>query len=191
VVSEHLKEIYAQPDVFLVTIYCDYEDRENQTLENMFLSVIHQMVEQLPAIPQEICQIYQRGSHRDSRNQIIPSIRNLLLALQHHLKHIRTVFIVLDALDEGTQQVQDQLVAKIRKLYVQDLRLICMSRPLPKLKGLFQEAESIPISARAEDLSLFIKNRIHRVQSLKMHIAKAESLEREILESVVRMADGM
>jgi hypothetical protein len=101
------------------------------------------------------------------------------------------VFVVLDALDEGQQIVQDNLVPKVLTLPFQDIRLICMSRPLPQFKQLFDGTETIAITANEDDLSLFINKRIEKSQRLKLHIKKAPSLEKDIVDKVIKMADKM
>jgi hypothetical protein len=68
-VTDHLKARDPRPDTQVATVYCGHEVREEQTLDNMLLSIIHQVLEQLPAVPQEIQDIYKKGSRSDSRNR--------------------------------------------------------------------------------------------------------------------------
>ncbi|KAH9240517.1 hypothetical protein K456DRAFT_1719773 [Colletotrichum gloeosporioides 23] len=138
---------------------------------------------------------HERGSlelrqlHRDTRRGFSPSLEKLRSAVRLTSAMSRTLFVVLDALDEANEKVQDLIVDRISNLPFQDVRLFCTSRSLPKFKHMFATTDEIEIAA-FDDISIFVRKQVSLQSRLRTIIGTDSGLEKSIVDKVTKEANG-
>ena len=155
--SDHLRTQFSQDSSSsaIITLYCDYQKQEEQDLDNLIRSVYRQIIECLPKIPESARSLYE-SERRQPRPPV--DVTQLISAFQTTISCSRTVFVVLDALDEASEKVQDSIVNKICHLPFPDVRLFCTSRPSLKFDEYFQDFLQLEIRATDHDLKAFIED---------------------------------
>ncbi|KAF3801944.1 hypothetical protein GCG54_00015166 [Colletotrichum gloeosporioides] len=170
----------------LVTLYCDYGSQAIQTLDEVERSIFHQILDGMPRLPQEIYDLHQK-----TKDGFSPLLSDLHGIFRSSSIEIGTIFVVLDALDEATEDVQNGLIARISRLPFADVRLLCISRPSTKLERKFQSHPHIQIRASDADITTFVRHRISDSPRLHDVVGQDEALKQTIATEVSASADGM
>ncbi|KAK4213049.1 hypothetical protein QBC37DRAFT_423640 [Rhypophila decipiens] len=96
VVIEYLINRYHNdPTVGIAYIYCNFRQTDKQTLDDLLASLLRQLAESLPPLPQPVTDLYER--HKTKRTR--PSTAELSKALQG-INAFSRAFVLVDALDE-------------------------------------------------------------------------------------------
>ena len=112
-------------------------------------------------------------------------------AFESSATSLSTVFVVLDALDEAGERVQDHIVREISELPFPDVRLFCTSRPFPRFDELFHDSPKIEIRATDEDIRAFVKAQIEERSRLHKLVKKDQKLQEDIVAKIIEKAEGM
>lgn len=105
----------------------------------------------------------------------------------------RLVHVVIDALDESSDREEDGLdfVSSVCSLGSQ-VKVLCTSRPATSLQtAFFREWHAIPISAREEDVKMFLEAQVQQQHRLQRHIKADPTLKDDIIQAIVRESQGM
>src|SRR5438046_1366183 len=99
-------------DAAIAYIYCSYREQHNQTVVNLIMSLLLQIVRKNDVIPDEIKSLYIE--HRNMRSKRMTCSKLLQQEVRRHSK----VFIVIDALDECPESngIRESFLAEIREL---------------------------------------------------------------------------
>ena len=120
-----------------------------------------------------------------------PSLSDLTKILSHELASFYRVYIVLDALDEFSDDNggQERLIETMRSL-CNNIHLLVMSRDITTIGLLFKADTRLDIRADDKDISLYIMSKLSygRLASL---IKRRDDLRQAILDRVIEKADGM
>jgi hypothetical protein len=127
---------------------------------------------------------------RQGGSEIIKTgdITTLMRALA---KLYRTVYIIVDALDEHRAESRASFVDQLITLPFQSCRLLVTSRLLPGIETIFQEYPRLPIEPKSDDIKTFVRTRIPLLPKLASHVSKRPELEAEIIEGISSKAKGM
>jgi hypothetical protein len=166
-------------------MYCDYQDQEEQTTENILGAVITQLLRILPEMPEAVLKLYG-----DRVNQKKP----LSLEDAHNIFYITCaqfskVYVCLDALDELRDP---QGLLKCLHDGPSLIQIFLTSRPYihETVQEYFKGEHSITIKAHESDIRLFIEHEIGGPNDIEPK-AMDETLRMDILEKVVDSAKGM
>lgn len=132
--------------------------------------------------------LYENHTLSQTRPSITEYTNLLRLAVQSYSK----VLVVIDALDEcnevdGTRKA---LISELRKLKPQ-LNLLVTSRDIPNLQRQLQDATRLEIQASDEDIRNYIEERISSSDRLSMYVKKDSSLQKVMIDTVTKNAQGM
>lgn len=89
-----------QSDAVVLYTYCNYKERLMQTPINMIAGLLSQLIRHQRLIPEPLRRLYERFQKRGIR----PDLNDLSSVLQDQLKLCSRAFIVVDALDEYSDQ---------------------------------------------------------------------------------------
>src|SRR5579862_3445203 len=119
-IIHYLEKTFAGMNVGVAYIYCEYKGQD-QTAINFVASLLRQLTQQLSIIPDKLMAVYKK--HKDRHTH--PQLGKYSSLLQLVLRGFSQVFIVIDALDEYTEDdgTRDSLLTEIRKLQP-DIRLL-------------------------------------------------------------------
>ena len=118
-----------QERLAVLYIYLDHTATKIQTLRNLFGSLLKQLVqdrEQHTALPQSVTELYEK-----CKGEIQPSVDDYINVLKKEISNsYKRVFVVVDALDEFPEEVQDGLHKRLEDLAPGKIGLLITSREI-------------------------------------------------------------
>jgi hypothetical protein len=151
-------------------------------------SLLKQLVQDQPLISPNIRKLYD--THVNKRTSPTPT--ELLGALESEIGAFSKVFIVVDALDECTEDDNRRATLLGALLYLPEtVKLLVTSRPLPTIETDLKGIARLDIRAKNKDVQMYVKGRIPREKRLARHIGKDPNLGKILVETIVNSAKGM
>jgi NACHT domain len=185
IVIDHLSQekIRESPVAYL---YCSYDKRQAQTASSQLSIVLRQFVEQQSGqIPESVRSLYDLHIAKGSR----PTLADISDTLLKVVMGLEGAFLVVDALDECSDETRKELLNQVRKLQASSsLSLMATSRPSPSLGKDFHGAMQLDIRAQEQDIGYYLDSRLSELSS---SIQQDEKLKQEIKHQIVETADGM
>ncbi|KAJ7589318.1 Pfs, NACHT and ankyrin domain protein [Mycena floridula] len=192
IIVEHLRSAILQPKIAVIYIYCDYRQQEAQTPIQLLGSVLKQLAQQHPVPSDHLLALHKKYPSQGDH----PSIDEVFKALQAEVSLYSQVYIVVDALDESSEN------NKARELFFPShpqglwslsdhIQLLVTSRDILSISQEFNNIARIPIEAHDEDLETYIRGRITTDKKLKKLVKDDRVLAVEIIEQVILKAAGM
>lgn len=140
-VIHHLERLYdSDPYTALAYFYFSFNETEKQSTENMLRSFIVQLCGGRPDTPKPLLDLHL---YRDKNLQ--PGLEKLEETLQASTQDFKSVYLVIDALDEcpranGERDKLLKCLEKVHKWTLTNLHVLYTSRPEPDI-----EAELVPL----------------------------------------------
>ncbi|MCJ1314070.1 hypothetical protein MMC25_007750 [Agyrium rufum] len=187
VAIDHLCQMSETDDRAVACVFCSYKSQASQGGANLFAALLRQLVQGRPSLASPVELMHQKHARQNSR----PTLNEILEALQSVCAAVRTVWIIVDALDEyaDADRMPNRLVDELFKLQVgSDVKLLFTSRDIPDITEKFQSTPTIQISASAEDVTLYVTGQLPRLPKC---IQRDEGLQRQVQSSIVNAVDGM
>ncbi|KAL8721445.1 MAG: hypothetical protein Q9181_007702 [Wetmoreana brouardii] len=148
-----------QPETSVICLYCMYKERDSQTAEHLLGSVVKQLAESYPRqfLP-EIREFYQ--ACKKSRKRPIPA--DFVSLLGSMLRTFRRNYIVIDALDECTDDVKDSLLDSHKALQeICNLKIMVTLRPDTITASLNPfKTGFLQVRAQNADIEKYLRSRI-------------------------------
>lgn len=153
----------------------------------MVRCVLKQLIHQLAELPRDIDDEYDKWDKGGRKNRPDGDVVVKLL-ISCSKKFSKGVFIILDALDECLERLEEErLLSHLKKFYDARVRLFVTTRPHLlqelELQEVFSNAHTIQISARDDDVESYLRSKLIKLRSGK--------LKEEIVEKIKAAADGM
>jgi len=167
-------------------LYCNYKERNNQTATNLVACVLKQLLQTRPTVADDAVTLYQKHLSKKTR----PCLDELNCLLQSEVRRFSRVFVVIDALDECTECEATILLHELRKL-LSHIRLLVLSRHVKYIERELHQEAYLEIFAHDEDIERYAKARIQEQSKLIRHLKAEPTLRDDILQSVVKKAQGM
>jgi hypothetical protein len=172
----------------VILMYCDYRDKEIQTIISIMGSLAQQLVSQACFIPEQVWEIHKELSKERKPIDLEASQTIIKLILERFDR----VYVCFDALDECQPDVRRQLLDFLRTVSGTTLRLFVTGRPNVESElgnSLVEKPMSkIPIVANVEDIELYLAQRFS--QDLRPE-AMDETLRAQIKEKIIQWSQGM
>ncbi|KAF2496560.1 hypothetical protein BU16DRAFT_507020 [Lophium mytilinum] len=168
-------------------IYCNFRRHHEQKPEDLLSSILRQLVEGQPVIPDEIEILY---SHlKDIRAR--PSLKQILTVLQAVILTFSKTFIIVDALDEC--QISDggrqKFLTALFNLQVQtESNIFATSRYIPEITARFASAIRVEIRATDEDVRRYVDGRL---PELPPFVSRNPNLQEHVKSVLVEAVEGM
>lgn len=187
VIVDYLKQWTQQDSVAIGYVYCIY-NAVDQTATNLIASLFQQVVQQQSVLSGDVTSLYDH--HNEERTR--PSLPEYIRLLQAHIQRFSRIFIVVDALDECSEDdgVRDLFLAQLRYL-LPNIRLLVTSREITSLGRAFDDATRLEIRANEDDLRTYIQVQIEEQALLRSHIKDDPSLKDTIINTIIEKANGM
>ncbi|KAH9907762.1 hypothetical protein F4778DRAFT_446080 [Xylariomycetidae sp. FL2044] len=177
-------------DTAFAYIYCDYNQRKEQTPTVLMSSVLQQLLQHSTGVhfPPELSSLYDLHRKYGTR----PTLTQITDILRKFAVRFKTIHVVIDALDECAETEEDalRLVSDIRSLGAQ-VKLLCTSRFSTTLESYFEESTRLEIAAQNDDIGLFLDAQIQRQQRLSRHVRADPTLKKDIIEAITDECQGM
>ncbi|KAH6874833.1 hypothetical protein BKA70DRAFT_1412791 [Coprinopsis sp. MPI-PUGE-AT-0042] len=167
--------------VCVAYVYLRYS--EPLSIRDILESLVKQIVERHDDLIPIIEAIYARHKKEGTK----PSQEELREVLEGFVRHGKTLFFVLDALDEMKADDRPILLNLLTSL---DAKLFITSRPLEPLQRQFADAQVFNIAASPSDLDLHIKHFLRHSPEV-MALLEGTDLEEQIAETIHQKSGGM
>lgn len=187
IVIDHLCNTIRSEDIGIVYIYCIYKMQLQQTLVNLFASLLKQLLQQQGVVSDDLKTLYRRHVQTETR----PTLDEIFTMLQSQINRFSQVFVVVDALDECPveNRVRQDLLSKLDALQTShNIHLMVTSRPLPDIMQQFPSSLRLEIRAKEEDINQYLDGQMHRLAGCVM---RSVDLQEFVKESIVKAVDGM
>ncbi|EUC41885.1 hypothetical protein COCMIDRAFT_49808, partial [Bipolaris oryzae ATCC 44560] len=145
-------------DIGIAYIYFDYADKEAQSLENVFASVLKQVVlcKEKESI-EEVRRLYRACNMGAQR----PEIDTLVETLGHMSQYFKQIFIVFDALDECSDKLRAVLLKQLESLDNPRWRFFVTGRShLSDVSMKFPSCSELVVAAHRDDVEKLVLERI-------------------------------
>jgi Cdc6-like AAA superfamily ATPase len=178
IIEQHLRAAQSarRPVAF---IYYSYKRQDQQTLRHTLETILRQVVDGLPTIPEPVAKVFSQT----------PSIDELKNTLRELLEDCEELTIVTDALDECRDNVRSDVLSWITDLQASvPVRYLATTRDYysDTFHSIFQDQPALEVKASRHDLELYTR---FRARTLRAKV-QPDLLE-ELIEGVVTAADGM
>jgi Cdc6-like AAA superfamily ATPase len=185
IVIDHICAKYRTDcSISIAYVYCNYGRQQQQKAEDLLLSLLKQLGQKQAFVPESIKTLYERHSRERTR----PSFNEILEALKSVAAQYSRVLILVDALDEVSDDERQKFLSGIFDLQRKTgTNLFVTSRIDDKIGKLFDEALSLQIRASNEDLEGYVDGRIRRIKSYIVD----DDLRDRIIREVIGAVDGM
>ena len=184
----HLQKNAKNNKVRIAYIFCNYKDAANQTTAYLLAALLQQLATgHGNTIPESLQRLYESHSH----DRTYPSFQELSNTLETIISNIGSVFVLVDALDECSNEnaTRDQLLKRLRALQSNyDLRLMATSRFIPEIENEFEHDLKLEIRASEFDIERYVSGQIHRLPRCIQH---DHDLQELIQRTISRATDGM
>jgi hypothetical protein len=187
VIDRLINQYRSNPNIGIAYVYCNFRRKDEQKLNDLLASLLKQLSETKPSLPDAMRDLYNR--HRAHRTR--PSANELSKALQSVSDSYSKVFVVVDALDEC------QMSEGCRVRFIQECcalqgqcraKLFMTSRFLPEITERFNKEDSLEIRATKDDIKRYVEG---QTSKLPPFIQQNQHLLEEIKKEVSEVVDGM
>ena len=171
--------------VGIAYIYCNFRQQQEQKPEDLLASLLKQLVQEQPLIPEKVKSFYEL--HKNKRTR--PSLDEISQVLHFVVADYSRAFIIIDALDEC--QVSDggrrRLLSEI--LNLQDktgASFYATSRFIPEIRKEFEGNVSLKIRASNKDVRRYLD-----ISQLPSFVLRSPDLQEEVKTEIIKAVDGM
>jgi len=188
IVVDHLNTKYGNDNsVGIAYLYCNYQRQQEQKPIDLLSSLLKQLVQAQPSVPENVKSLYQSYKDKPTR----PSFDEISNVLHSIVAGYSRAFIVVDALDEC--QISDgsrrRFLLEILNLQATSrTNLFATSRYIPEIEKWFEEAIILEIRANDEDVRRYLDNHI---SELPLFVSRSLNLQEEIKTAILKAVDGM
>ena len=198
-VVDHLQDEFRKdPDIGIAYLYCDYHQNQAQTPTNLLASLWEQLLinkENKLLVPSAAKSLYEQLCNPRSR----PSSEEIRTLLQIEVAKCRTVFMIVDALDECLDDGAD--ILKDLAMLKPNTRLMFTSRPHVQLNLIFPTTQNLEIRANDADLDKYLTARLlcigldphdtAKAHRLRSTIREGKEFSKKIISGIISRAEGM
>lgn len=182
---DHLDKEYLNEGSAVIYAYCYYKERSQQSLPNFLGGLLKQLLFLRKAVTAEVKALYEKHQGRD-QNVTLADISNLL---QAELRRYRKVFIIVDALDEYSENQNDcnSLLAELERLRKYS-NMMLTSRFVAPYDHAFCGASRVTIAAKDRDVRKYLESQI---PTLPRFVKANLELQELIIQTITEAVEGM
>lgn len=166
-------------------VYCDFRRQSEQSVEDLMASLLKQLSQYWPSLPDIVRRLYDRHRHRRTR----PEFDEISTTFRSVAAMYSKVFIIIDALDECHTSSDCRTRFLTESLDFQatcDVNIFATSRFIPQIMQRFNDCMKLEIRAHDQDVQRYLRGRILQCES-KLLISHSEEMQADITKAV----DGM
>jgi len=192
IVIDTLREQAREQNIAVLSLYCDYRARMDQSAVNMIGGLLRQVTLGPTRIPGEIQNAFEESKNRGGQGLRLPEMLKLFVKV---IAPIERVYICVDAVDELPPRDRLEFLRTLRQIIQEapNTRLFLTGRPYicEELdKHLTKGAHIIHIVADQGDIARYLNQMMgeddHRDSGLM-----TESLKHDIIKTITEKASGM
>ncbi|KAL6819261.1 hypothetical protein V8C40DRAFT_281571 [Trichoderma camerunense] len=189
VVINHLQTTFRHDqDVGIAYIYFHYKEEGNQNIEDLLASLLEQLLRSQTHLPESTVGLFKLHSKIRTR----PSDDELFSDLTFTIRRYKTVFFILDAMDECQRSSLKVLLSYLFQLQSgHDIRIVGTSRPIQVFTNMFPNDNDLlllDIRATPSDVLAYLEGQMH---SLSYFVRSNPELQEDIKSGISEAVDGM
>jgi hypothetical protein len=187
IVIDYLLNNIQEKNIGIAYMYCSYRNRLEQTLVNLFGSLLKKLLQSQPSISKDMKNFYERHISKRTR----PTLEETFQVLRSEMSQYSQVYIVVDALDEYSNEIspRELFLSKLRTLQATSpMNLMVTSRSIPNIAQGFQNAMQLEIRATGEDVRQYLEGQMFRLATC---VTGNMRLQENITSGIIEAADGM
>ena len=153
----HVTETFGGRTTAIVYIYCDYANLTTFAVENLWGSIVQQLVEQT-------C---HAGTIAKLKAFLTNSAKNrklteddLSLCIENTSRDFDAVYTFVDALDECPEDNRDKSMGRLQRYSIGNMRVLLTSNPNVDLKAQMPHAILAGVAAVSDDIAAFVGSKI-------------------------------
>lgn len=175
-------------------IFCDYQTKNSMQVLDYLSALLQQIASQnagrVASAVRPLLKLYDE--YKDNGG-VQPSEAEIRQALTSTIAASETVYIVIDALDECSEEVLEELMDSIAELTRShhNIRLLFTSRPLDKIVGAcggleeeFPSMLKVQITAQEADVRAYVRSYLGTQRTLKRDAELSQRIEDTIARAV-------
>jgi Cdc6-like AAA superfamily ATPase len=187
IVIDSLETLYLDDKTIgIAYVYCNFRRQDEQTAKELLASLLKQLLQHLPALPDNIELLHNKHKDKQSR----PSLAEISTTLSSITTLFSKVFILIDALDEcrTSDGSRTKFLEEVFEMQAKsEIKIFATSRPIPDIMGLFEESTSLEISATDEDVRMFLHSRMSQLPCF----FRRRGLQDKVINGLVASVEGM
>jgi len=177
-------------NIAVLSLYCDYKERENQSAVNMIGCLLEQVTWSAARIPSEIQSAFEDSKKGGGQGLRLPDMLGLFVKV---ISSIECVYICVDALDELLPQDRSGFLRSLRQI-IQDApntRLFLTGRPhiRGELEKHLMKGAHIDIVADQDDIARYLSQKMDEDDDRGQELMK-KSLKHDITKAIMKKASG-
>lgn len=188
VINDLVSKAESNTEVGIAYVYCSFERATEQNREHILSSLLKQLAERAPDVPESLRSIFEKHKNWQTR----PSFGELSQTFESVCKMFAKVYILIDALDEcqadGCRSSLLKTLFKQRTGTEAPVHLFATSRFIPEIEEEFKDPLKCEIKASEKDVRDYVS---HRISEIRVRIDKTPGLETEIIDGVTQAVRGM
>jgi hypothetical protein len=168
-------------------LFCNYKAQLEQSAANFLAVVLKQLVQSQPDLATLVIRMH--GKHEKQKSR--PSLDEILGAIQSACAAYSTIYLVVDALDECSNQdgTRIQFISKLREVQAKtNMHLIVTSRFIPDVVEQFESGPTLEVRASDHDVRRYVAGQLLR---LPRCVQRNDGLARDIQNKIAEAVDGM
>jgi hypothetical protein len=176
---------HTDPSVGIAYIYCNFRRQDEQTVDHFLAALLKQLAENQPPPAKTMTEL----SNRHKKKRTWPLLEEISAALRSVTCAYSRVFIVIDALDECSDECRARLLSEAVRLQADcKVNILVTSRFIPETTDKFVNSISLEIRARDADVQSYL---VGRLSQLPTFVRDDRHLQQEIATQIVDAASGM
>lgn len=182
---DRLKAIVEGDNIGVAWVYYNYRFQASQGPSALLSALLKQLVRNRPRFTPIVKALH------DSRDEPGSRLEELHRALSKVLASLDRTYIVVDALDECSDQygARTKLIEQLQALQqVAKVHLFYTSRPVPEVVSSIPADAVMRIHTQDDDARLYIVGQYHRMPEF---VQKSRELRETITDNIVSVIDGM
>jgi Cdc6-like AAA superfamily ATPase len=179
---EYLQSPERSKKLRVAYFFCNYQRQEEQKTQDILAALLRQLVEQQDQIPEDVHKLYQ--SYKSSR-PCSDELSKILSIIGNHDR----VYLIVDALDECSEEVRKRVCEKIQSLQdISKASFMATSRPIDAMNKEFPPNSRFEIRAQAEDVEMYLETEL---KYLPECISNSPDMQRDVKKCIADGIDGM
>ncbi|KAJ6028685.1 hypothetical protein N7540_004261, partial [Penicillium herquei] len=186
VVNDLFDKYHNDTTVGIAYVYCNFQLKNEQKIEDLLASLLKQLAQRHISSMEFLKKLYSQNEAK----QTYPSLDDIFEALHSTIIGcFSRVLIVVDALDELSQDSRGDLLSKLFYLLgAEKTNILITSRSIPEIFHYFEGRPSLEIRARGEDVESYIEGHLKQLPSF---VHQKQQLQHEIKTKISKAVDGM
>lgn len=186
VIIDHLRPKLPDNNAALAFIYCVYNDRNKA--DDIIRCLLKQIASQIPSLPDEVRRLYDLYK---LQNKPTPRTDDVIQTLRSIASRFSRVYVVIDALDECSDNDRTDLLDALNKL-MPLMNVLVTARPVASIKDSLRPDLEQCIEAVNDDIVTYIEAQITGKRlKLSDELLKKPELRSQIVNKLVASAKGM